>query len=209
MSVTVITTVRLMSESVITTLVRMGRWEPGVRGRLTRVALELYAERGFEQTSVADIAERAGVTERTYFRHFTDKREVLFDGASTLQAHVVDAIAAAPAGRSPLQVVGEALADVGGLLGERSEHARLRASVIAANPSLQERELFKMAALTAAATAALRARDVSDPAAGLAASAAVTAFSVGFDAWVADTASSDLPGYIRATLDALRAVTQD
>ena len=179
-----------------------------MRGRLARVALELYAERGFEQTSVADIAERAGVTERTYFRHFADKREVLFDGASTLQAHVVEGIAAAPAGRSPLEVVGESLATVGGLLGERAEHARLRASVIAANPSLQERELFKMATLTAAATAALRARDVPDPAAGLAASAAVTAFSVGFDAWVADTSSTDLPGYIRATLDALRAVTQ-
>ena len=75
----------------------MGRWEPGARGRLARVALELYAERGFEQTTVEDIAERAGVTERTFFRHFADKREVLFDGSAVLQQLGGD-VGAAPAG---------------------------------------------------------------------------------------------------------------
>lgn len=208
MSATVITTVRPMSASVITTLVAMGRWEPDARGRLARVALELYAERGFEQTTVGDIAERAGVTERTYFRHFADKREVLFDGSDALRTHIVDAIRDAPAGQTPIEVVGEAFASAGTILEERRDHAQRRAGVIAANPSLQERELFKMATLTGAATQALRARGVPGPTAALAASAGVTAFSVGFETWVADPAPADLPAIIRQTLDDLRVVTQ-
>ena len=186
----------------------MGRWESDARGRLARAALELYAERGFEQTTVEEIAERAGVTERTYFRHFADKREVLFDGSATLQQFIVDAIASAPASTGPLDAVGEAFARAGELLEERREHARLRAGVIAANPSLQERELLKFATLGTAATAALRARGVPDPGAGLAAAAGLTAFSVGFNTWVADPTSTDLAGCIRAALAALRAVTQ-
>ena len=63
----------------------MGRWEPDARGRLVKAAMELYGERGFEQTTVAEIAERAGLTERTFFRHFADKREVLFAGAGALR----------------------------------------------------------------------------------------------------------------------------
>src|SRR3954447_2702260 len=113
----------------------MGRWEPGARGRLARVALELYAERGFEQTTVEDIAERAGVTERTFFRHFVDKREVLFDGSLVLQQRLVDAIASAPAGLAPIDVVGHAFAEAAALLDGRREHARTRARVIAANPA--------------------------------------------------------------------------
>jgi AcrR family transcriptional regulator len=208
MSVTVITTVYLMSVPVITYTRRMGRWEPDARGRLGRVALELYAEKGFDQTTVGDIAERAGVTERTYFRHFADKREVLFDASNELQTMIVDAIRAAPEGGSPLDVAGEAFASAGTLLEDRGDYARRRAAVIAANPSLLERELYKMATLTSAATAALRERGVPDPSAGLAAAAAVTAFSQGFAAWVADATATDLPGIIRDTLGALRAVTQ-
>src|ERR1700712_5520275 len=109
----------------------MGRWEPDARGRLARVALELYAERGFEQTTVGDIAERAGVTERTFFRHFADKREVLFDGSADLLAYIVEAVGSAPASASPLDMVGEAFAGAGALLEERHERARQRAAVIA------------------------------------------------------------------------------
>lgn len=207
MSVTVMSTVRAMSASVITTLLGMGRWEPDARGRLARVALELYAERGFEQTTVEDIAERAGVTERTFFRHFADKREVLFDGSGLLQQRLVDAIADAPAGLAPIDVVGHAFADAAALLEERRDHARTRAGVIAANPALQERELLKLAGLAAAATTALRERGVPDPAAPLAAQAGVTAFSIGFELWVADASSADLATRIRETLDQLRAVS--
>src|SRR6187397_786262 len=121
----------------------MARWEPDSRGRLRQAALDLYGERGFEHTTVAEIAERAGVTERTFFRHFADKREVLFDGSGLLQQRLVDAIADAPAGLAPIDVVGHAFADAAALLEERRDHARARAGVIAANPALQERELLK------------------------------------------------------------------
>lgn len=184
----------------------MGRWEPGARGRLARVALELYAERGYEQTTVGDIAERAGVTERTFFRHFSDKREVLFDGSAHLQAMIVEAITQAPVGRAPLEVVGDAFAAVGDLLGETRDHAVQRAAVVAANPSLMERELLKMATLATAAAAALRERGTAATTATVAAEAGVTAFRIGFEAWVAGPPDGDLSAGIRSVLDELRAV---
>ena len=207
MSVAVITTVRLMSVDVITTLLLMGRWEPDARGRLARVALELYAERGFEQTTVEDIAERAGVTERTFFRHFADKREVLFDGSAALQHGLVDAIASAPAGLAPIEVVARAFADVGALLEERRAFARRRSAVIAANPALQERELLKMASLGAAATAALRDRGVPPSDAALAAQAGVAVFSLAFELWIGGAPSDTLAATIENTFADLRAVT--
>jgi AcrR family transcriptional regulator len=182
----------------------MGRWEPDARGRLARCALELYSERGFEQTTVEDIAERAGVTERTFFRHFADKREVLFDGSAELQQRLVDAIASAPADLPPIEVVGRAFAEAGAMLEQRREHAQRRSAVIAANPALQERELLKLASLAAAATAALRERGVPDLAAALAGEMGVAAFKVGFDAWITDRATTDLPATIRAALDQIR-----
>src|SRR3954471_4182657 len=108
----------------------MGRWEPGARGRLLRAALELYADPGFEQTTVADIAARAGVTERTFFRYFADKREVLFSGGSDLQDRDVAAIASAPADRAAYDVVVEGMAAGGEALEERRDYARQRAAAI-------------------------------------------------------------------------------
>jgi AcrR family transcriptional regulator len=174
---------------------------------LARVALELYAERGFEQTTVEDIAERAGVTERTFFRHFADKREVLFDGSSTLRTTLVDAIASAPEDLPPIEVVGHAFAVAGAFLEERRDFARRRSAVIAANPALQERELLKMAALATAATDALRARGVPDPSAALAAQVGVAAFSVGFEQWVTGASADGLAASIEGALADLRAVT--
>ena len=185
----------------------MGRWEPDARGRLARVALELYAERGFEQTTAEDIAERAGVTERTFYRHFADKREVLFDGSGALREHLVDAIASAPDGLPPIEVVGRAFAAAGSVLEGRRDFARRRSAVIAANPALQERELLKMATLAGAATEALRARGVPDPTAALAAHVGVAAFTVGFELWVADDSPDDLPSTIDRALGDLRTVT--
>ncbi|MER7370487.1 helix-turn-helix domain-containing protein, partial [Nonomuraea wenchangensis] len=79
----------------------MGRWEPNARGRLEEAALELYGERGYEQTTVAEIARRAGLTERTFFRHFADKREVLFGGGTLLEERLTAAVAAAPDSAGP------------------------------------------------------------------------------------------------------------
>ena len=112
--------------------------------------MELYAERGFEQTTVAEIAKRAGLTERTFFRHFDDKREVLFWGAGSLQDLLVAAVSAAPAAAAPIEVVAAALEAAGDVLQERRERARQRQAIITANTELQERELIKLAALASA-----------------------------------------------------------
>ncbi len=193
-----------MSGAAITRLVAMGRWEPDARGRLMLAALELYTERGYEQTTVADIAQRAGVTERTFFRHFADKREVLFDGSGELQATVVGAIEAAPATRQPIDVVAAAMEHAAALMEPRRDFARQRAAAIAANPSLQERELLKLAALGAAAAAALREKGVPEPAASLAAEAGVTVFKVAFERWIGD--EPDFAAGIRSTFGQLKAL---
>jgi AcrR family transcriptional regulator len=172
-----------------------------------RAALELYAEGGFDETTVADIAARAGVTERTFFRYFADKREVLFDGAERLQELVVDAIATTPAGAAPIDAVAAGMEAAAGLLEERRDFARQRAAAIASNPSLQERELFKLASLAAAVAEALRRRGVPEPAASLAADAGVTVFRIGFETWIAGPSSPPLAECIRRALAGLKAVT--
>src|SRR5947209_20479479 len=122
-----------MSGAVITYHRAMGRWEPDARGRLRQAALELYAERGFEQATVAQIAGRAGLTERTFFRHFADKREVLFYGTDSARDLLARAVADAPASATPMDAVGAALAAVGSALQENPERVRLRDAVVSAN----------------------------------------------------------------------------
>src|ERR1035437_8925255 len=107
----------------------MGRWEPNARGRLEQAALELYGERGFEQTTVAEIAKRAGLTERTFFRHFADKREVLFWGAGSLQELLVGTVASAPDSAAPIDAIVVALQAAAAVLQERGEYARQRQAV--------------------------------------------------------------------------------
>jgi len=196
-----------MSVSVINYHRGMVRWEPNARGRLEQAALELYFERGFEQTTVAEIALRAGLTERTFFRHFADKREVLFSGAGMLEELMASAIADAPADAAPLDAMAAALEAAGALLQERRALARQRQAVIIANRALQERELIKLASLAAALGEALRRRGVAEPAASLTAEAGVAVFKVAFERWVGDADQAELPEVIRASLDELRAVT--
>jgi len=184
----------------------MGRWEPNARGRLEQAAMELYVERGFEQTTVAEIAERAGLTERTFFRHFADKREVLFAGAGMLQEFLVSGVAGAPDSVPPIEAVAAALEAAGALLQERRDYSRQRQAVIAANPALQERELIKLASLATALADALRQRGVTEPAASLTAEAGIAVFRIAFGRWLDETNERDLPDLIRSSLDELRAL---
>jgi AcrR family transcriptional regulator len=165
----------------------MTRWEPNASGRLQLAALELYSERGYDQTTVAEIAKRAGLTERTYFRYFADKREVLFYGADLLQERLVAGIVSAPDGLSPLDVVGAALEAAAAPFEEAGDFPRRRQAIIAANPELRERELIKLAALAAALAETLRERGVADPAASLAAEAGIAVFKIAFQRWVDGT----------------------
>jgi AcrR family transcriptional regulator len=185
----------------------MGRWEPNARGRLEQAALELFIERGFEQTTAAEIARRAGLTERTFFRHFADKREVLFAGAGTLQDFLVSTLVSAPDSAAPIDAVAAALEAAGALLQERREYARQRQAVIAANAELQERELIKLASLGSAMAGVLRQRGVTDPAASLAAEAGIAVFRIAFERWISESFQRDLPQFIRESLDELKAVT--
>jgi len=185
----------------------MGRWEPNARGRLAEAALALYAEQGFERTTVTEIAEAAGLTERTFFRHFTDKREVLFHGTETALDMLTRAIAEAPASASPMDAVGAALESFGAFFQEDPERVRRRDAVVSSSTELRERELVKLEALTSAMVGALRERGTPAPTAGLAAEAGIAAFKVAYAHWIAakpDTtggaAEEELPGLVRAAL---------
>jgi AcrR family transcriptional regulator len=195
-----------MSAAVITYDRDMSRWEPDARGRLERAAMELFIERGFDEATVTEIARRAGLTQRTFFRHFADKREVLFAGAGALQEFMVSAVASAPDSAAPIDAVAAALEAAAGLLQERREYSRQRMAVIAANPELQERELIKLARLASAIAGALRERGVPDPAASLAAEAGTTVFRIAVDRWHGEPAQRDLLDVTRDSLDELKAV---
>jgi AcrR family transcriptional regulator len=184
----------------------MGRWEPDAVGRLQRAAMDLYTERGFEQTTVAEIAARAGLTERTFFRHFADKREVLFAGSASLQELMVSTLAGVPASATPLDAVTTAVAAAGDLLGQRRDYSRIRQAVIDKNPELRERELIKLASLAAALADTLRLRGVPDPAASLTAEAGIAVFKVAFDTWVGASNERDLTQLIHDSLDQLKAI---
>jgi AcrR family transcriptional regulator len=165
----------------------MGRWEPGARERLQAAALELFATRGFEQTTAAEIAQSVGLTERTFFRHFSDKREVLFFGQQEFLQAFIDGVEIAPPEASPLEVIASALAAAASFFpDERRSYSRLRQSVIDQNPPLQERELHKLAGLATTVAAALRARGIGEPAATLAAESGATVFGIAFTQWIRD-----------------------
>ncbi|MEV0260626.1 TetR family transcriptional regulator [Streptomyces sp. NPDC050617] len=185
----------------------MGRWEPGAGDRLREAALSLYLERGFEQTMVADIAERAGVTARTFFRYFADKREVLFDGSSDLATKPLAALETVPATASALDAVAAVLDAVAEMVGGDRELARARQTVILANAELRERELIKLASMSAALADGLRQRGIGDIDANLAAETSIAVFRVAFSRWVAADEDHDLRDVIRETLARLRALT--
>ena len=185
----------------------MARWRPDARSRLAQAALDLYEERGFEGTTVAEIAERAGLTKRTFFRHFADKREVLFDGGDRLQGLVVGAIAQAPDDAPPFEVVALGLRAALGMFDDIGrERASARQRIIDAHPELQEREQIKMTRLASAVAAVLRERGVKEPAASLAAGSGVTVFRVAFEGWVAPGSRRRLDSLLDAAFAELRAV---
>lgn len=185
----------------------MGRWEPDSRGRLQEAALALYFERGFDQTTAAQIAARAGLTERTFFRYFADKREVLFGASALLKERIVAGVAGAPSDEGPLQAVDRGLAAAAAMLGEsRRDLASQRQAVIAANPELRERELAKLSDYAEAVAAALRERGVSQSQATFAAEAGMTVLRVAIQLWSSGDDSGDLATIMHNSLAELRAV---
>jgi AcrR family transcriptional regulator len=185
----------------------MGRWQPDSRGRLHEAALALYSERGFDQTTAAQIAERAGLTERTFFRHFADKREVLFGGSAILKERIVTGVVEAPPEDGPLDAVSGGLAAAADMMGEgRRDLARQRQTVIAANPELRERELAKLADYSGAVAEALHDRGVSEPQASFAAELGMSVFRVAFERWANADEDCELADVMRDSMAELRAV---
>lgn len=165
--------------------------------------MELYRDPGYDKVTVAEIAERAGLTRRTFFRYFADKREVLFFGSEKLEAFVAARVLATTPESSALDAVATAL----GAVARRSDQdpafrdfARRRHALIRTYGELHERELGKLASLASAAAAALRRRGVAEPAASLAAEAGVAAFKVSFDRWVDDPRQRKMGHHLREAL---------
>ncbi|MGW5723675.1 TetR/AcrR family transcriptional regulator [Amycolatopsis sp. NPDC003865] len=188
----------------------MARWQPETTQRLVVAAVDLFTEQGYDATTVAQIAERAGVTKSTFFRHFSDKRELLVAGQETLSRLLTEGIAEAPADAGPLQAVAAGLERASGAMGpaNRELGPRLKAAV-AASTELQERDALKSVGLAAAMTAALVARGVADPTAHLAAELGVLAFKRGYTQW-SEAERDDEKGlahHALAALQDLRAAT--
>ncbi len=188
----------------------MGRWEPGARERLVVAAVDLFTEQGYDATTVAQIAERAGVTKSTFFRHFPDKRELLVAGQETLSRLLAEGIAEAPERATPLEAVAAGLERASAAMGpmNRELAPRLKAAV-AASAELQERDALKSVGLAAAMTEALIARGVPDPTAALASELGVLAFKRGFAEWTDGQrdASDELARHVLSALDELRAAS--
>jgi AcrR family transcriptional regulator len=188
----------------------MGRWEPGAAQRLVVAAVDLFTEQGYDATTVAQIAERAGVTRSTFFRHFPDKRGLLVAGQETLSRLLAEGITEAPADASPLAAVAAGLERASGAMGpaNRDLGPRIRAAV-AASTELQERDVLKSVGMAAAMTDALVARGVPDPTAHLAAELGVLAFKRGYADWAAADRDddTDLAPHALAALEELRAAT--
>ena len=182
----------------------MARWEPGTAERLQKAALELFTTQGYEQTTAAQIAVAAGLTQRTFFRHFGDKRDVLFDGQDAFVQSFLAGLDAAPRDASPMELVAAALASgASTFTDERRPWSLLRQSVIDANQTLQERERHKLAGLAVLFAEALRSRGVGDPAATLAAESGATVFNIAFALWIHETGPRSLAAVAADVLDEL------
>jgi len=186
----------------------MGRWQPDAPARLQEAAFELYTERGYDQTTVAQIAERAGLTERTFFRHFADKREVLFQGGDRFRATVIGPVDCALPSATTLEAV-TAGVEAAGSAFQAPELVRRRHALILANPELQERELIKLASLATSLADALRRRGVPDTAAELAAETGVAVLRIALTHWIDDPAERPWEVHVHEAMDELRRLTSE
>ena len=181
----------------------VGRWEPDAQRRLQQAAMELFAERGYAEVTIAEIADRAGLTKRSFFNHFTDKREVLFAGAKDFEESVVMHLAEVADGLDPINAAVLALTRAGLELAGYGEFARVRQELIASSTELRERDLIKMASLTSAIAEALCRTQVTRRTATLTAQAAVAVFTTAYDDWISE-GTADLDTLMQQSLADLR-----
>ena len=183
----------------------MPRWDPCAEDRLREAALELFLEHGYENVTVAEITERAGLTRRTFSRYFTDKRDVLFAGSEQLPAVLAAAVGRADRDLAPFTALLTALTEVGDLLADHVTHAAERRAIVEASPELQERGLTKYAAVTSALAAALEQRGAEAATAALLAPVGTAIFRAAFDRWAEQPERASLAESIRETAAELAA----
>src|SRR6201996_2028128 len=183
----------------------MSRWAPDARQRLETAALDLFTENGYEETTVAQIADRAGLNRATFFRHFADKREVLFGGEDILAGLFADGIRAAPAEATLTECLQAAFAaaDVAMTPRQRAKAAQ-RVLIVAANSELQERGLLKHARMARSIAAALRGRGADELTARLGAEVGMLAFSIAVERWMSAENDEAFPRHAAAALSDLR-----
>ncbi|MET9914062.1 TetR family transcriptional regulator [Streptomyces sp. NPDC006476] len=187
----------------------MARWDPGTEERLRKAALELFTEHGYDHVTVTDIAERAGITRRTYFRYFPDKREVLFAHSDELAAAVAEAVRDAEPGTDDMAAALNALATAGTYLTEHAKDPAQRQAVIRSSPELEERERTKLAALTAAIQTALASRGTANAQARTVAQLAGLAFANAYTRWIELEGAADFRDCLRNATDTLREALTD
>lgn len=186
----------------------MPRWDPQARERLRDAAIELFLELGYENVTVTEIAERAGLTRRTFSRYFADKRDVLFAGSDELPPALAHAVLVADADMEPFDALVAGLTAVGSILGDRvAPLAQQRRAIISASAELRERGRTKFAEVSEALSEALAERGVEPVYATLLANVGVAIFQSGFSRWVDDPATIDLADRITEAADELRAAT--
>jgi AcrR family transcriptional regulator len=181
----------------------MARWQPDAQGRLQQAAMTLFLERGYADVTVAEIADRAGLTKRTFFNHFPDKREVLFAGARDFEAGIVKHLTEAPDDLAPIDAAIAALTHSSLELAQYSDYARIRRDLIASSLELQERDLIKMTSLASAIAETLRQRHVPPRTATLTAQAAVTVFTIAYADWI-DNSTEDFDTLMQRSLAEFR-----
>ncbi|MDQ4489782.1 TetR/AcrR family transcriptional regulator [Sinomonas sp. ASV486] len=183
----------------------MGRWAENPRGRLAAAAFELYGEQGFEQTTGAQIATRAGMHERSFFRLFGDKREVFFYAMDGVAHELAASIAGSATDATPIDAASDAIEERCALIQRSPSLAALRARLIAENPELRERDLSKHAELAMAVAGALRERGTAEHIAVLIGETTIAAFRTAVARWISDPATRSLPERFRDGLDDLEA----
>ena len=190
---------------------RVARWEPNPRERLERAAIELFAQQGYDDTTVEQIAAGAGLNRSTFFRHFGDKREILFGGQDGLASRFAESIENAPAQQTALDAIETGFADIAAIwfTPERRDLAPQRISVIASNPELVERELLKRRGITHAVAAALRSRGIEGPSTTVAAELATLAFSQTVTAWAEPDNTEDFPAIAHRALRRLHSAATE
>jgi AcrR family transcriptional regulator len=186
--------------------VLVSRWAPDARERLETAALDLFAENGYEETTVAQIADRAGLNRATFFRHFTDKREVLFGGEDVLAGLFGDAIQDAPPDATPAECLQAAFAAAGiAMTPQQRAKAAQRVLVLAANTEVQERGLLKHARIARSISTALRARGVAELTARLGAEVGMLAFAIAVERWMKSDDDEPFARHAAAALSELQA----